>query len=226
MNGSGTIIATDANAVTVVLNKPLPTGAFSPTLTAASNATVDLPFSVTFTDDTAWRNAISSIKVAGTVLPSSAYDRSTAGQITFTPSASTLLQSAGTRSIAISATGYADVTVSQVIAPGAATMLAIVTQPGGPSTNGGALAVQPKIRLQDRYGNAVTTGSATVTAAVEPGTGAWSLGGTLMVTAIAGLADFAGLTALSAGGHIPGARVRFSSGSLSVVVSDLFTVPG
>ncbi len=108
-------------------------GAAPPALTAAVSATVDAPFSVTFTDDATWRGAITSITVGGTTLSPSAYSIS-AGQITFTPSQDALLQSAGTKSIVVIASGYNPDSVSQPIGAGADNKLAIMTQPTAPAT--------------------------------------------------------------------------------------------
>jgi hypothetical protein len=80
------------------------------------------------------------------------------------------------------------------------------------------------VRIQDRYGNTVSS-TATVTAQVETGTGSWSLGGTTSIAAVAGTATFANLTATRlAAGTISGARIRFTCGSLTLVVSNTFTI--
>ena len=89
---------------------------------------------------------------------------------------------------------------------------------------GGVLATQPVVRIQDRYGNTVTTSTAQVTAAVESGTGSWTLGGTLLRNAVAGLATFTNLTATGSGGPVSGARIRFTAGGLTLV-SNTFTIP-
>jgi hypothetical protein len=95
-----------------------------PTLTAATGATVDAPFDITFGEQATWRDAITGITVNGTTLDPSAYNTSVAGKITFTPANSTLLQTAGTKTIVISASGikagaitttFVDLTVSQTI---------------------------------------------------------------------------------------------------------------
>lgn len=190
-----------------------------PTLTAAANATVDAPFDVTFTEDASWRAAISSITVGGTTLATNAYTVST-GKITFTPSASTLLQSAGAKSIIVFATGYNNATVTQTIGAGAASKLSMNTQPTGPTANGGALATQPKVNILDQYGNA-TTSTASITAAV--GAGTWSIGGTPTVSASAGVATFTNLTATSAAA-VTGATITFSSTGLTGVTSATFNI--
>ncbi len=191
-----------------------------PTLTPAVGATVDNPFNITFTDDATWRSAITSITVGGVTLATGAYSVS-AGQITFTPSASALLQSASTKSIAVIATGYTNATASQPIAAGAATKLGITTQPAAPASNGGALATQPVVAIQDQYGN-TTSSTATVTAAV--GSGTYTLGGTLNQNAVAGVATFSGLTATSTA-PVTGATIAFTSSGLTGVTSGTFNIP-
>ena len=231
-NGSNTIIVTDVNAVGGVLTSgptSLPTGNFTPVLTAAVGATVDSAFDVTFTDDSVWRAAITGVKAGATAgtattLTSAAWAAS-AGKITFDPAQASQLQTSGNKVLVISATGYADVTVTQALAVGVAAKLGIATQPVGPATNGGALATQPVVHIQDKYGNRVTTSTAAVLAAVESGTGSWTLGGTTTRNAASGIATFSGLTATSSGGSVSGAKIRFTSGSLTLVVSDTFTVP-
>jgi hypothetical protein len=101
-----------------------------PTLTAATGATVDAPFDITFGEQATWRGAITGITVNGTTLDPSAYDTSVAGKITFNPANSALLQSEGTKTIVISASGikagavtttFVDLTVSQSIGAGLST---------------------------------------------------------------------------------------------------------
>jgi hypothetical protein len=55
------------------------------------------------------------------------------------------------------------------------------------------LATQPVVRIQDSGGNTVTSSSATVTVAIQSGAGG-TLGGTLTVTAVNGVATFTNLT--------------------------------
>lgn len=197
----------------------------APTLTAASGATVDAPFSVTFTDNPTWRSAITGITVDGTAL-TAGFSTTTAGQIVFTPSASVpaaLLQTAGTnKNIVISATGYSNVAVSQTIGVGIANRLGITTQPTAPASNGAALAAQPVVRVQDQYGNNVSS-TATITAAAVQGS--WTLGGTTALAASGGAATFSGLTATS-NTAVTGATIQFTSAPLAPVTSNTFNIPG
>ena len=74
---------------------------------------------------------------------------------------------------------------------GAATQLAVTTQPSASSASSAAFAQQPIVTIRDAFGNTVTADSSTVvTAALTTGTG--TLAGTVTETAAAGIADFAG----------------------------------
>ncbi|MEI6754210.1 MAG: hemoblobin-interacting domain-containing protein [Paludibacter sp.] len=192
-----------------------------PTLTAASNANVDASFYLTFTEDATWRGAITGITVGGTILDPSAYNKTVAGKITFTPLASTLLQSSGTKAIIVSATGYSTASVSQILNPGVATKLAIVKQPTAPAVNAEVLAVQPWIILQDQYSNKVSN-STSVTAAV--GAGTWTIGGTATQAATNDTIKFVGLTATSVT-SVTGATITFTSVGLTAVTSGTFNIP-
>jgi hypothetical protein len=145
-----------------------------PTVSPAIGATVDGPFTNTFTDTTSWHNAITDIKIDGTVL--------TAGYVIFSnyvvynPSASvpaSLLQTAGSLSISIEATGYLPATVVQNVGAGAVKQLSITAQPMAPTGNGGTLLAQPALAVLDQYNNIATNCSATYTANASAG---WSFG--------------------------------------------------
>jgi len=110
INSSGTTLSSPELSFT--------TGAVaSPTITPATVATVDAPFEVTFADDSAWRSVITGITVGGENLGNTAYSVSE-GKITFTPSASALLQSSETKIIVIKATGYLDASFNQILGVG------------------------------------------------------------------------------------------------------------
>ena len=77
---------------------------------------------------------------------------------------------------------------------GAASKLAFTTQPGGGAA-GAAWATQPKVTVQDAFGNTITTSSASVTLTITSGTG--TSGAVLTCTAnpkaaASGVATFAG----------------------------------
>ena len=183
-----------------------------PTITASTNATVDGPFTNTFTDNADWRTNISSIKIAGVTLASAAYAISP-GQIVYTPAASTLLQKAGTINISIAATNFALDLVSQAIGSGVPTKLVVSGEPKGPTGNGGTLVLQPSLEVFDQYGNVSSSGSATYTATPSAG---WSFGaGSAVVQELTnGVCSFTNLSAVSAGA-VSGATITFTASGIS-----------
>jgi len=202
---------------------PLPTAYATPlipppVLVAQNGANVGSTITVTNTpDDSLWRSSITGITVNGSVLPSAAYDVTHAGKIVFNPSQSTLLQSTGAKTIVVSATGYSTNSVVQSLVSGAASQLIITSQPQAPLADGGVLAVQPAVKVEDAYGNVVTN-STSITAAPVQST--WTLGGTKTVATagVSGTTTFAGLTAFSTNA-ITGATISFTAGALSATSS-------
>ena len=199
-----------------------------PTLTAAISPTVDADFDVTFTDDAAWSGGGGHVVTVGGTTLTTGYTLSS-GKITFSPSSSNpvgLLQTAGVnKAIVISKTGYNNATVSQTINVGAANKLGITTQPTAPLSNGSGLAVQPVVKIQDQYGNTITTDNSTiVTAAVSAGS--WTIGGTLAKTAVNGIATFTDVTATSIGA-IASASIGFTSNPnyTTAISTPTFSIP-
>jgi hypothetical protein len=195
----------------------------APTLTAASSATVDADFNITFSDDATWRAAVTSVKYGSNTLSASTDYTLFAGVLTLKPSGSagSGLRTAGTQTVTVVATNYTDATVSQAIGAGAATKLAIQTQPTAPLNNGEVLATQPVVKVVDQYDN---TTSSTATVAATVGNGAWTLGGTSSLSAVSGTATFTNLTATSAAA-VTDATISFSSTGLTGVTSNSFNVP-
>lgn len=200
------------------------TSATPPTITAAVGATVDGSFNVTFVDDALWRSGITGITVGGTTL-TAGYTVSS-GQIAFNPAASVpagLLQTAGSKTIVVSSTGYSSNTFTQAIGVGATTKLTNNTSPAAPATNSAVFATQPKVNITDQYGNIITTDNSTVvTVAATQGT--WTLGGTLTATAVNGVASFSGLTATSATA-VTGATLDYTATGLTGFTSATFNIP-
>ena len=192
-----------------------------PILTAQTFATTNNPFSITNTpDDPLWRSSITGITVNGSILSSGAYNTNQAGMIVFDPSQDPLLQSPGSKTIVFSATGYSTNSIVQIIA-GAAAKLAITTQPKAPAADGGTLATQPVIAVQDASGNAVVSTASIVAIPVQ---GTWTLGGTSTKAAVSGTATFGGLTAFSTNA-VAGATISFTSSGLTGVTSSSFNIP-
>jgi hypothetical protein len=197
-------------------------GATPPTLTAASNPTVDANFNLTFSDNSTWRAAITSVKYGSTTLTVTTDYTIGSGTLTLKPSGSSNsgLRTAGTQTVTIIATGYSNATVSQAILAGAATKLGISTQPGC-TTNPATLSTQPVVYIQDQYGN-TTTSTATVTAAV--GAGTWTIGGTTGIAGVSGTSTFTNLS-VTAASSVTGATITFTCGALTSVTSATFNIP-
>jgi len=199
----------------------IPPGLTPPTLTAAGSASVDGSFTITYSTNDTWKAAITSITVDGSTLAGAAWNKTTSGQIIFTPSASALLQTNGSKVIAVIATGYNNATVTQAIAVGNASKLVMKTQPTAPSTNGAVLATQPAVYIQDQYGNATTSTAAVVGSATS---GLWSISGTNSKAAVSGTATFTDLTA-SYATSVSNATITFTSTGLTSVTSGTFNIP-
>jgi hypothetical protein len=180
-----------------------------PALAVAAAATVDRPFTNTFTDSAPWRAAITNVTVNGITLPGTAYSI-TAGQIVFIPSANTNLQTPGTLNLAVRAAGYTVDTVAQPIASGAATQIQITQQPAAPTGNGGTLVVQPVLTYLDQYNNVATNVVATITASVGSGTWNFGVGSGLAQAVTGGTATFTNLSATSSAA-VSGAVITFTA---------------
>ena len=168
----------------------------APLINYDPNATVDHPFTNMFTDNPTWRANIYAVYVNGALLTNSAYNTTVAGEIIFTPSKSTVLQSSGLDNILILAHGFGAGRVAQPLGPGVATQLAVTTQAAGPSASGGTLTENPVLQVSDQYGNSTTNPypSASITASVG-GIGGWTLGGATTQTSVNGVIAFTNLTA-------------------------------
>jgi hypothetical protein len=166
-----------------------------PVLNYDPQATVDGPFTNTFTDMPAWRTNIVAIYVNGALLTNTAYTI-TPGAIIFAPAQSPLLQSSGTKNISILANGFGTARYPQPLAAGVATALTFATPAAGPTASGGTLTGNPVLLVADQYGNGTTNPYANVTVtATVGGAGGWTLGGDTTQTSVAGRIVFTNLTA-------------------------------
>ena len=124
---------------------------------------------------------------------------------------------AGANSVVATVANVAPLTINATANAGAATTLVMVQQPSATATSGAPLAVQPRVRLQDAFGNSVSTSGVQVAAAVvsqDPIT----LGGTTTVATDAnGVANFTDLSLVGLGGN---ATLSFSGASLASVTSN------
>jgi adhesin/invasin len=76
--------------------------------------------------------------------------------------------------------------------PGTKSKLTVLTEPGTPTVAGIAFTPQPSVRIEDTYGNLVTSDNSTLVTAAR-GTGTGTLQGTTSATASGGLATFSNL---------------------------------
>ena len=200
-----------------------------PTLNAYIYPTEDNVSShpITFTDDTAWRSHISLVTAqlgtGGVVhnLTAGVDYTDSAGILKLIPTTSdNYLTTSGNYTISVYATGYLGTSVIQRINAGSATKLGISVQPAAPTTNGGLLATQPVILIQDQYGN---TANSTATVNATVGSGTWTIGGTTSRSGVGGVATFTSLTGTSYGADT--AVIQFSSTGLTSVSSNAMILP-
>src|SRR5688500_4691510 len=119
--------------------------------------------------------------------------------------------------IVAAAMGCAGCGDSAGVDSGAATKLAIVTQPGN-AASGVAFGTQPIVQLRDDADNLVVTSGATVSAAINSGGG--TLVGTAQVDAVGGIAAFQNLRINGTGAH----TLVFNSPGLQSATSAAVTV--
>ncbi len=187
-------------------------GLVPPSVSAASGATVDNPFTNTFADNANWRASISAVYINGQILPPSAYNANNAGMLIFTPALSTLLQLAAVDSIIVYATNYSTVRITQPIAAGAFKNLNNPVGALGPSASGGTLEVNPVLVLADQYGNSTTNPYANVVVtATAGGASGWTLGGATVQPEVNGVITFTNLSAtLATATPVTGAAVMLN----------------
>ncbi len=131
----------------------------------------------------------------------------------------TLGATPGANSVTGSATGLSGspVVFNATATVGAATDLAITTQPSG-ATSGVPFTTQPVVEIRDAQGNRVAGATNAVTAEIANGSGA--LAGTITVNAVNGIATFTNARVNGAGPH----RIRFVASGLSSATSGNFVV--
>ena len=195
----------------------------APGLNAATDATVDNPFKITFTEDSVWRSRINVVTVNDSVLSASSYNTSQAEGLELIPSESEFLQKSGSFQIIVQSRGFAHDTVQQDIGHGLADSLLITTQPVDPEVNGGILAQQPVLKLSDQYLNDCTGDNMTQVSVVKYDQKVWGLGGTLQAQSVSGVVSFTDLTATSEIA-IDSAYLQFSFDK-DTVISALFKIP-
>ncbi len=101
----------------------------TPTLIADdTNTTVDYDLDITFTDDAAWRAAVTAVKINGTAITAGTDYELTAGNLKLKPSGlNALLTVSGSKTVTVEATGYDDATIVQPIGAGMPTSNSIAS---------------------------------------------------------------------------------------------------
>jgi ribulose-5-phosphate 4-epimerase/fuculose-1-phosphate aldolase len=155
----------------------------------------------------------------GTLGGTATINTDASGTATFTDLA--ISGTVGDRTLSFSATNLTGVSSGTVsVTAGAASQLAITTQPSSSTQNGAAFAQQPVIQLRDASGNAVAQAGVEVTVAIASGGG--TLGGTATVNTDAnGTATFAGL---SITGTVGDRTLSFSATGLTGATSGTISV--
>src|SRR5690242_7751007 len=101
---------------------------------------------------------------------------------------------AGDRTLSFSATGLTGATSTTItITAGAATQLAVTTQPSSSASSGTALTQQPVVQMEDASGNPVSQSGILVTATIASGPAGATLSGATATTGAGGAATFSGL---------------------------------
>jgi hypothetical protein len=113
--------------------------------------------------------------------------------------------------------GSATASVTVTVTPGSIRQLAIRTQPDG-AIVGVSFATQPVVEIQDAAGNLVTSSQTFVAVAITSGSG--TLGGTLSVASVGGVATF---TDLRVSGSAGPRVLSFTAGTL-IASSAPFTI--
>lgn len=194
-----------------------------PTLLTIEGTNVDDIIEIRFSENNDWQSNIKAVFYGDTQLAEAAYDKNQVEKILLDPSKDNALQVAGTKQFKVEADGYKDATVNLEIGHGAPKSLFIVTQPGAPANNGEELQPQPKISVQDQYGNDCISNSVIEITAAKGDDGDWTLGGTTSGIVTDGVFTFSDLTA-SSEEAISGAQINFTAQDLTSVLSEAFDI--
>jgi hypothetical protein len=124
--------------------------------------------------------------------------------------------------IVATSTGLANATSTTFnVTPAAAATLRVLTQPAASAASGVVLTTQPRVIVEDAFGNAVTTAGRSVTATVATGPAGSSVSGATVTTAATGIATFTSLALTGASGSY---TLSFASTGVPSVASSAITV--
>ncbi|XEC93753.1 S8 family serine peptidase [Paenibacillus tarimensis] len=135
------------------------------------------------------------------------------------------LTTAGQHTVTVEITGVAaKPEIAVTVAHAAAASMEITANITAPESNGASFAQQPVITLKDTYGNVAVSDSSTQVTAGKKDEGDWALTGTVVVTAVYGVATFTDLRA-SNSSQIADARLSFVAEGMEEVLSASVTLP-
>jgi hypothetical protein len=201
-------------------------------VSAPASATAGSPFSVTVTAKDSSGNTVTSY--TGTIHftssdsqavlpPNYTFTSGDAGSHTF--SSAVTSKTAGGQSVSVSDTVQTVATGSATVAVSAASRAKLVfTQQPSNSTGGAAFATQPKVAIQDAFGNVVTTDSSTVGLSITSGTPTSGGPGTLSgcgQSETNGVVSFSGCKIDTSG---TGYKLHATDGTLTAADSNAFDV--
>ena len=228
--GAYTLTATDGSLTLDTSSSFTITAGTATTIAVSSgspqSATVNTAFSplVALVTDT-YGNPVSGVSVTFTA-PGSGASGTFGGLATVTTNGSGLATSpaftantiAGSYTVGASASGIGSANFSLTNTAGAAVKLAFTQQPSSSTTAGIAFATQPKVAIEDTYGNVVTGNTSSVTLTITGG-GTTVNCTTNPLAAVSGVASFAGCTITKAGTY-----TLTATGSFTSATSNSFTI--
>ncbi|HXI63985.1 MAG TPA: Ig-like domain repeat protein [Gemmatimonadales bacterium] len=128
----------------------------------------------------------------------------------------------GSYTLSFSATGLTGATSSTItITAGAATQLAVTTQPSSSASSGTAFTQQPVVQMEDASGNPVSQSGTLVTATIASGPAGATLSGATATTGAGGAASFSGLAISGPTGSY---TLSFGATGLTAVPSGAITL--
>jgi len=213
------VVTADSNPFTIPMKA-------AKVLTAdTTNNSVDYDIEITFGADADFEAAITGVSFNGTVLTATTDYVVSSGKVTLKPGGgNAALQTPATGDVEITATGYNDSTVAQIIYHGAAVTMEVTQNITAPETNGGTFAQQPIITIKDVFGNTCTNDNTTEVTVSKKDEGTWTLTGTTTVTAVYGVTTFTGLGATNSS-RVVNAQLAFNSEGISEITSSMVTLP-
>jgi hypothetical protein len=133
----------------------------------------------------------------------------------------TLGTAPGTNTVQVTAAGLTPITVSATANAGPLHHILIVQQPSTSATSGQPLTTQPKVNLNDAFGNDIAQANVAITADLNPAAGYTLQGTTTRLTNASGIAEF---TDLKISGPEGVTALRFSSSGAPSVTSQNISV--